>query len=103
MAYYLDLFSPETYEAFRQSDRTVSGFRRRQRNIASRLQPGDRMLCYITGISRWVGVLEVVDGPFEDDTPLFYGEEDPFVIRFHVKPLVWLDKERAVPIKEDAV
>jgi hypothetical protein len=103
MAYYLDLFSPETYEAFRQSDRTVSGFRRRQRNIASRLQPGDRMLCYITGISRWVGVLEVVDGPFEDDTPLFYGGEDPFVIRFHVKPLVWLDKERAVPIKDDMV
>lgn len=103
MAYYLDLFSPETYEAFSQSDRTVSGFRYRQRNVASRLKPGDKMLCYMTGISRWVGVLEVVDGPFEDDTRLFYGEEDPFVIRFHVRPLVWLDKERAVPIKEDAV
>ena len=31
MAYYLNLFSPETYTAFEQSDRIVSGFRRRQR------------------------------------------------------------------------
>jgi hypothetical protein len=103
MTYYLDLFSPETYEAFSQSDRSVSGFRRRQRNVASQIGPGDKLLCYITGISRWVGVLEVVDSAHEDNTPLFYSEEDPFVIRFHVKPLVWLDKERAVPIKEDSV
>lgn len=103
MAYYLDLFSPETYEAFSQSDRSVSGFRRRQRNVASRIDPGDKLLCYITGISRWVGVLEVTGRAYEDDSPLFYPEEDPFVIRFNVKPLVWLDKERAVPIKEDAV
>jgi hypothetical protein len=103
MAYYLDLFSPETFEAFSKSDRTVSGFRIRQRNAASRMKPGDKMICYITKISRWVGLLEVVGPSFEDDTPLFYAEEDPFVVRFKVKPLIWLDKGRAIPIKEDSV
>src|SRR5205807_4640907 len=29
MAYYIDLFSPETYEAFARSSRDISGFRRR--------------------------------------------------------------------------
>ena len=48
MRYYLDLFSPETYEAFSQSDRTVSGFRLRQRRQADRIRPGDRFLCYMT-------------------------------------------------------
>ena len=47
MAYYLDLFSPETYEAFSRSDRTVSGFRLRQQKTASRIQPGDKLLCYM--------------------------------------------------------
>jgi len=32
MAYYLDLFSPETYKAFSESPRDISGFRPRQRN-----------------------------------------------------------------------
>jgi hypothetical protein len=28
---------------------------------------------------------------------------DPFVIRFKVKPLVWLSKEKAIPIRDDRV
>lgn len=103
MAYFLDLFSPETYEAFSRSDRTVSGFRVRQRNAAEKINPGDKLLCSMTKLSRWVGMLEVVSGPYEDASPIFYGESDPFVVRFKVKPTIWLAKEKAVPIHEDAV
>jgi predicted RNA-binding protein len=101
MAYYLDLFSPETYEAFFKSDRTVSGFRPRQRNAADKIKPGDKLLCYMTKLSRWVGILEVVSGPFEDSTPIFYPASDPFVVRFKVNPTIWLPKEKGVPIHED--
>jgi len=103
MAYYVNLFSPETYEAFSNSNRNISGFRPRQRNAAQRLVKGDRMICYMTKLSRWIGVLEIVDGPFEDSAPIFYADEDPFVIRFHVQPVVWLEKEYSVPIKDDEV
>lgn len=48
MAYYLDLFSPETHERFSASDRSVSGFRVRQRNAAAKLRPGDKLVCYLT-------------------------------------------------------
>ncbi|HWO88935.1 MAG TPA: hypothetical protein VNL98_07280 [Gemmatimonadales bacterium] len=103
MAYYLDLFSPETYEAFGRSDRTISGFRLRQRNVAQRVKSGDKFVCYMTRLSRWMGLLEVLEGPFIDQTPIFYPENDPFVVRFRVRELVWLPVEKAVPIHEAQV
>lgn len=45
MAYFIDLFSPETYEAFSRSARDISGFRRRHKNIAERIKPGDVFVC----------------------------------------------------------
>jgi hypothetical protein len=103
MGYFLDLFSPETYEAFGRSDQSISGFRQRHSNAASRIKPGDKLVCYMTKLSRWFGILEVLDGPFRDEKPIFYPESDPFVIRFHVKPRVWLPVEKAVPIFEEVV
>jgi predicted RNA-binding protein len=103
MAYYLDLFSPETYEAFARSERSISGFRMRQRNVARRITPGDKFICYMTRLSRWMGLLEVLEGSFVDETPIFYPENDPFVVRFRVRPLVWLPVEKAIPIHEDRV
>jgi predicted RNA-binding protein len=103
MNYYLNLFSPETYEAFTRSSQDVSGFRPRQRNAAGRIEVGDRFICYMTKTSRWIGVLEVTSECYEDNTPIFYPEDDPFVIRFKVKPIAWLDKDRAIPIHDDKV
>ncbi len=103
MAYYLNLFSPETYEAISRSARTVSGFRIRHQNVAARIKIGDKLICYMTKLGRWCGVLEVVSPYYEDDTPIFYESDDPFVIRFKVKSILWLPKEKAIPIKDDRV
>jgi hypothetical protein len=103
MAYFLDLFSPETYEAFAKSSHDVSGFRSTQHTAASRIRVGDKFICYMTKLSRWMGVLEVISDFYEDDSPIFYQENDPFVIRFKVKALAWLDKEKAIPIRDDKV
>ncbi len=40
MNYWTDLFTPETYEAFSCSDRSVSGFRETQRAMAERVRVG---------------------------------------------------------------
>jgi hypothetical protein len=103
MTTFLDLFSPATHEAFTQSARDVTGFRVRHHQAAERVSRGGRLLCSLTKLSRWVGVLEIVDGPYEDETPLFMPETDPFVVRFKVRPLVWLPPERGVPIKHPSV
>jgi hypothetical protein len=99
--YYLNLFSPETYEAFMHSTKEVSGFSRAQLPAAQRIQVGDRLICYLTKLSRWVGIFDVRSTYFVDSTPIFYHEEDPFVVRFKVNTLVWLPLENAIPIKDE--
>ena len=101
MAYYIDLFSPDTYETFGKSDRLISGFRERQRNVASDIKPGDKFICYVTKISRWIGILEVTSTYFQDDKPIFYPVNDPFTIRFNVKDNVWLPLEHSIPVFDD--
>ncbi|HWY35280.1 MAG TPA: hypothetical protein VNX68_11585 [Nitrosopumilaceae archaeon] len=101
MAYYIDLFSPETYEAFANSDRSVSGFRERHKGIASDIKQGDKFICYVTKISRWFGVLEVQGNYFVDSKPIFFKNDDPFSIRFPVVSKVWLPLDQAVPISDD--
>lgn len=103
MAYFLNLFSPETYEAFLRSDRTISGFRIRQQNAASKIHVGDKFICYLTKLSRWVAIFEVSSDYFLDDKSIFLPENDPFVVRFHINPLICLEKEKTIPIHEDHV
>jgi hypothetical protein len=102
MNYYLDLFTPETWAAFRAHGAKVSGFRERQRKTAERVSPGDKFLCYLVKLSRWCGILEVKSKVFVDSSPIFT-DPDPFVMRFDVAPIVVLDLEKSIPILEDEV
>lgn len=103
MKYYINLFSPETYEAFTNSDQSISGFRKGQKNTASQIEVGDRLICYVTKLSRFVGVLEVTSEYFVDEKPIFIEEEDPFVVRFKVNPIVWLSFEKSIPIYDNSL
>ena len=103
MAYYLNLFSPNTHDSFSNSDRSISGFRISQRQIAERINPGDKFICYMTGLSRWVGVLAIESEAFVDETPFYYEEDDPFIVRFKVEPEVWLSAEEAIPIHNEEI
>lgn len=103
MPYFIDLFSPETHEAFTKSRQTISGFRLRQQGVAGRVKAGDTLVCYITRVSRWCGLLDVVEGPFIEKTPIFMPDPDPFVVRFKVTARVWLPLEAAPPIHDDSI
>lgn len=103
MNYYLNLFSPQTYEAFIKSLKNISGFRKNQLHSAGKIEPGDKFICYMTKLSRWFGVFEIKSECFVNDSPLFYDSDDPFIVRFKINPIVLLDKEKAIPIKESIV
>jgi hypothetical protein len=102
MRYYLDLFTPETWAAFRKNGGAISGFREKQRKSAERVKPGDIFLCYLVRVSRWCGVLEVTSNSFTDTTPIFL-TPDPFVVRFRVKPKILLDLEQSIPMLDEQV
>jgi len=38
-----------------------------------------------------------------DNTPIFFLDQDPFVVRFHVRTRVWLDIDKAIPIHDDLI
>jgi predicted RNA-binding protein len=96
--YWLDLFSGATWQEFLEAGANVSGFRESRWNTVRQIKPGDYLLCYVTGISRWIGILEVVSEPFRDNTQIW--KEDEFPCRVRVKLLVDLTPETAVPIFE---
>jgi hypothetical protein len=101
MSYWLDLFTPYTWTRLQEHGAKISGFRPRQRRTAfERVKTGDLFLCYLVKLSRWCGVLEVKSAAFEDSTPIFAEQNDPFPIRFHVAPVLVLDFEHAIPIEE---
>ena len=104
MAYILNLFTPETWRAFQAHGSDITGFSKAHLSRAKNLvKPTDKFICYVVGLSRWCGVLEVLDGPFEDETPIFQERNDPWVIRFRVKPLVQLNFEQSIPIRTDFI
>lgn len=103
MRYFIDLFSPETFKYFLKSEKNISGFGKRQENIAKTIKKGDIFICYLTKVSRFCGILEVQEKYFVDSTPIFTENNDPYIIRFKVKPLVLLDLEKSIPVFENII
>jgi hypothetical protein len=64
--YWLDLFFGTSWQEFLDAGAEVSGFNERCWETLQQIKPGDYLLCYLTGGSRWIGVLEVVSEPFEE-------------------------------------
>ena len=97
MNYWLDLFTGTTWEEFQKSGASVSGFSHRMRKTVQSIQPGDILVCYLTGVMRWVGALEVT-GQSDDQTRIWKDAEFPS--RLKVKPVVMLSPENGVPMSE---
>ena len=96
MKYWLDLFTGTTWREFREAGASVSGFSAGRKSVAQRVQQGDLLLCYPTGVMRWVGALEVTDR--STDTRRIWKDPE-FPVRFNVKPLVMLEAEYGVPME----
>jgi restriction system protein len=95
MNYWLDLFTVQTYEEFQKAGAKVSGFRERQWNRCQRIHPGDKLLCYLTGISRWVGVLSVKGPAYRSEDRIW--EMEVFPVRLAVEADIFLPPEHGIP------
>jgi restriction system protein len=95
MNYWLDLFTVKTLEEFQKSGAKVSGFRERRFHTCEQIQPGDKLLCYVTGISRWVGVLRVTKPVYRSEERIW--DMEVFPIRLGVEPEILLLPEHGIP------
>lgn len=96
MKYWIDLFTWKTWQEFLSAGAVVSGFREKRWRTVQRMQPGDYLLCYLTGLSRFIGILEVTGNPYQDSSPIW--GEAVFPSRVPVQLLLALEPEYAVPI-----
>ena len=96
--YWLDLFTGKTWEEFLNSGGSISGFRKNRYNIAKKVKVGDYLICYLTGISRFIGVLEIESNCYFDESKIW--EDETFPVRFKVKILYKLTPKTAIPVKK---
>ena len=96
MTYWIDLFTGTTWEEFLKDGANVTGFRYRMRNTVRSIKTGDILLCYVTGVKRWIGALEVV-GQSDDQRRIWKQEEFP--ARLTVRPIVMLKPENSVQME----
>ena len=98
-SYWIQVFTPKTWDHFVNVGANVTGFRpTRWKYIQSSMRPGDYILCYLSGVKKWIGALEIKSDPYLDVTPIW--EEDLFPCRADVKLLVQLSLDDGVLIQD---
>jgi hypothetical protein len=95
-SYWLNLYTGTTWQEFLQAGGKVTGFREGRWKTVQQVTPGDYFLCYLTGVSRFAGVLEVTSEPYWDETKIW--KDELFRCRANVEVLASLTPETAVPI-----
>ena len=96
--YWLDLFTFKSWNEFLDAGGTVSGFSQRRWSTVQKMKHGDLLLCYLTGVSRFIGVLEVTGSPFQDESPIW--SDSTFPSRVPVRVVHQLEADTAVPVLE---
>ena len=94
--YWLDLFTGATWNEFLESGGNISGFRESRWSTVQKIKKGDLLICYLTGVSRFIGILEVISEPFQDNSPIWKDEDFPS--RLKVKPIITLKPNTAIPV-----
>jgi hypothetical protein len=90
----------DNFEVSRAMGFTVAGMKERHRKKAERVQPGDRVLFYLTGIQKFGGTATVTDTYYEDRGNRIWDTkkagEYPYPWRFAIKPDLVLLPEQFV-------
>lgn len=76
--------SPDNFVATAERGWTVQGIKSRRRRTAEELQPGDKLVYYLTKRAAFGGVVEVTSTVFEDHEPIWSskpGEDYPWRVR----------------------
>ncbi|MFA4818644.1 MAG: DUF262 domain-containing protein [Patescibacteria group bacterium] len=96
--YWLDLFTPETWEEAKKNNFKLSGFRENRWHLTQQIKPGDFLVCYITGEMRFSGILKVISKPyFSHEASKKVWRGGPFPCLMDIEPVITLDLLHSVP------
>lgn len=98
MNYWTQLYSWQTWQEFLNAGGTVAGFPERRWATVQQMQAGDIVLVYLTGLSRYVALMEVTGAPYKGYKPIW--SERVFSARVPVRVMLALLPEYGIPVTD---
>lgn len=92
--------SPENFAATRAQGFSVIGLKERRRRQALEIEPGERIVFYLTQVMAFAASALIAGELYEDRTPIWPGKAknpDPYPWRFPLEPEWILDQRAWIP------
>jgi hypothetical protein len=92
--------SPENFAATRERGFGVIGAKEGRRGLAEQIEPGERIVFYLTGVQAFAAIVRVTGEMYEDRSKIWPGKRgkaDPYPWRFETEPELVLDEDDWVP------
>lgn len=96
--YYLALFNETTWNEFLEKGSSVYGTNLNKQKRMEATTPGDFLICYVTKLSCFVGLLEITSKAYLDEQRIW--ENDIYPIRVNVHPIYSLKVENGIQISK---
>jgi predicted RNA-binding protein len=96
MTYWIVVGSPDNFRIAIDRGFDLFGFKSTRRSESSTMQPGDKLVFYLTGIKKFGGIATVQSESFEDHTKIFTSEKKPgedYPFRIRTKADIVLDED----------
>ena len=77
MTYWIVVGSPDNFQIAIDRGFDLFGFKSTRRKATGEMEPGDKLVFYLTGIKMFGGIATVKSDSFEDHTKLFTSEKKP--------------------------
>ena len=103
MATWILTGSPDNFSATREHGFRVIGLKERNRNRALEIEPGDRIVFWLTQVQRFAGSVIVTGELYEDRSRIWPGKPgkaDAYPWRFETEPEIVLSDDEQVPGEE---
>ena len=103
MTYWIVVGSPDNFRIAIDRGFDLFGFKSTRRGQSSEMQPGDKLIFYLTGVKMFGGIATVDSETFEDHTPFFRSEKKPeedYPFRVKTKDAVILDEDQRLYVPD---
>ncbi len=105
MQAWIAVGSAENFELLRERGFDLAAFKSSRRKQSSDMQPGDRLVFYLTKVVQFGGIAEITSEAFEDESDIGLrseskGEDESFPYRVQTKPLVIPEPGDYVEVRE---
>ena len=102
MTYWIVVGSPENFRIAIDRGFDLFGFKSTRRKATSEMQPGDKLIFYLTGMMRFGGIATVTSESFEDHTPIFQSKkpDEDYPFRVQTEAELILDEDDWLDVKE---